>query len=258
MKYTFVFFSILLISISISSAATIGTDRYVSIHGNDNNPGTEAQPWRTIQKAADTAVAGDTVYVKNGIYNEQVWIKNSGSPDNWITFTSYPGDTVTVDGNGKSVGEWQGLINIIGKDYIKISGFSIVNSQWAGILVSKDYSINERSSYITIEGNHIYKAYSSGIVMQHGDNYVVDSNGIIIDSLKNTFPDVILNYSRCFDDESEVCTKNFVFFNYLSIDNEGVFVSYSFIPIVLISVAMLIISIRLDRREQIRLAAKTF
>ena len=88
--------------------------------------------------------------------------------------------------------------------------------------------------------------------------YVVDSNGIIIDSLKNTFPDVILNYSRCFDDESEVCTKNFVFFNYLSIDNEGVFVSYSFIPIVLISVAMLIISIRLDRREQIRLAAKTF
>ena len=35
---------------------------YVAKAGNDSNPGTEAQPWLTIQKSADTIVAGDIVY----------------------------------------------------------------------------------------------------------------------------------------------------------------------------------------------------
>lgn len=43
---------------------------YVAKNGNDSNPGTESQPWRTIQKAAETLVAGDTVYIKAGTYNE--------------------------------------------------------------------------------------------------------------------------------------------------------------------------------------------
>ena len=39
---------------------------YVSKSGSDSNPGTEAQPWETIQKAAKTLLAGDTVYIKTG------------------------------------------------------------------------------------------------------------------------------------------------------------------------------------------------
>ena len=39
---------------------------YVTPDGDDANPGTESQPWRTIQKAADTLVAGDTVYIRAG------------------------------------------------------------------------------------------------------------------------------------------------------------------------------------------------
>ena len=39
---------------------------------SDSNPGTEDLPWKTIQKAAETIMAGDTVYVKEGTYNEQI------------------------------------------------------------------------------------------------------------------------------------------------------------------------------------------
>lgn len=42
---------------------------YVAVNGNDANPGTLSRPWRTIQKAANAATPGSTVYVRNGIYN---------------------------------------------------------------------------------------------------------------------------------------------------------------------------------------------
>lgn len=41
-----------------------GAIYYVATYGNDSNPGTAAQPWRTIQHAANVMVAGDTVFVR--------------------------------------------------------------------------------------------------------------------------------------------------------------------------------------------------
>ena len=35
---------------------------------SDQNPGTISQPWRTITKANQTLVAGDTVYIRAGTY----------------------------------------------------------------------------------------------------------------------------------------------------------------------------------------------
>ena len=63
-----------------------GNTYYVATTGNDSNLGTEASPLRTIQKAADTVSAGDTVLIKAGTYYEQVYIKVSGTAENYITF----------------------------------------------------------------------------------------------------------------------------------------------------------------------------
>jgi len=85
---------------------------YVAPTGDDSNSGTLNQPWRTIRHAADTMVAGDTVYIKAGTYNERVVPRNSGSVGNYITYTAYPGDTVTIDGEGISLpSEWVGLFD---------------------------------------------------------------------------------------------------------------------------------------------------
>jgi hypothetical protein len=61
--------------------------------------GTASQPWRTIQKAANTLVAGDTVYIRAGMYAEQVTPQNSGSTGNTIIYAAYPGETATIDGS---------------------------------------------------------------------------------------------------------------------------------------------------------------
>lgn len=155
----------------IEKNAEINRVYYVSKTGNDHNPGTDIKPFKTIQKAADVAVAGDIVYVKQGRYNEKVVIKNSGNPGMYITFTSYPGNKVTIDGTGLSMSSWQGLIHIYGKSYVNISGFQIINSPQAGIRVDK-------SHHIKIEKNYIYNIELSPIKVGWGysNNIIIDRN----------------------------------------------------------------------------------
>ncbi|MHC4694882.1 MAG: right-handed parallel beta-helix repeat-containing protein, partial [Planctomycetota bacterium] len=43
---------------------------YVATNGSDENPGSEAKPFRTIAKAADVARAGDMILLRGGIYSE--------------------------------------------------------------------------------------------------------------------------------------------------------------------------------------------
>ncbi len=50
------------------------TTYYVPASGNDSNPGTSSNPWRTIQKAANTIVAGDEVIVNAGTYSERIGV----------------------------------------------------------------------------------------------------------------------------------------------------------------------------------------
>ena len=45
---------------------------YVSTGGNDSNSGSLARPFRTIQRAANVAGSGDTVFVRGGTYRETV------------------------------------------------------------------------------------------------------------------------------------------------------------------------------------------
>jgi len=140
--------------------------------GNDSNPGTEDQPWLTVQKAADVAQAGDTVYIREGIYNEKVTIQNSGSADNYITFASYPGETATIDGNGLEVGTNWGVFNVWGKSHIKISGLKVINSVDFGI--KADYSTN-----VVIEGNYTRDTYASGIAGWYTTGIVIDGNTVV-------------------------------------------------------------------------------
>lgn len=75
---------------SMSRAATYYVD------GNDPaasnaNPGTEAQPWKTISKATPLVQPGDTVFVKAGTYRETVILTQSGTATAPITLAAYPG-----------------------------------------------------------------------------------------------------------------------------------------------------------------------
>ncbi len=63
---------------------------------SDSNDGlTSDTPWRTIGKAAETAVAGDTVHIMPGVYREMFTPQHSGSESQPITFQgSTEGDVI--------------------------------------------------------------------------------------------------------------------------------------------------------------------
>ncbi len=150
-------------------------DYYVSPTGNNSHPGTLSQPWQTVSKAASTLIAGDTVYIRQGIYNEQIVPLNSGTASNPITYTGYPGETATIDGQLTLPEAWSGIIYIYGKQYITISGLKITRAgpyhNNCGVLV-------EDASNIVIENNYIFDTVSSGIGVWNSQNITIDRNEV--------------------------------------------------------------------------------
>jgi len=73
---------------------------HVSIKGNDANEGTAANPFRTINHAAQIAVAGDVVTVHAGVYREWVNPRNSGKSDEQrIVYRAAEGEKVEIKGS---------------------------------------------------------------------------------------------------------------------------------------------------------------
>ncbi len=148
---------------------------YISPAGSDSNPGSQSQPWRTIQKAADSLVAGDTVYILAGTYREGVTPQNSGSPGSPITYAAYPGTVVTIDGASVDLPEWNGLFQVINQHDIRVSGLRVINSgpnpHNPGILV-------ESSRDIVIENNYVRHSSDSGIGVWSSQNVTIDHNEV--------------------------------------------------------------------------------
>ena len=79
---------------------------HVAITGSDLSDGSEAQPWRTINHAAQRATAGDTVLVHAGVYREWVKPLNSGLSDaRRITYAAAEGEQVVVKGS-EQITDW--------------------------------------------------------------------------------------------------------------------------------------------------------
>lgn len=80
--------------------SSLAATYYVTTIGNDGNLGSSNSPWLTVQKAANSMVAGDSAIIAEGTYAEVVQSKASGTAGSPITFTG-SGQTI-VQGFGVS------------------------------------------------------------------------------------------------------------------------------------------------------------
>lgn len=93
------FQGLLLAAITLAVTAR-GATIYVAITGSDGNPGTSERPFRTIQRAADTAQPGDVIMVGSGVYRECVTPPRGGvSNAERIVYQAAPGKQVVITGS---------------------------------------------------------------------------------------------------------------------------------------------------------------
>ncbi|HET7928279.1 MAG TPA: right-handed parallel beta-helix repeat-containing protein, partial [Actinomycetota bacterium] len=132
-----------------------GAVHWVAIDGDDAGTGTRDEPWATLQHAADSVGPGATVYVREGVYEQRVEIRSSGTPGRPITFAAAPGERVVLDGTSLEVPAGQSaMILVDARRFVTIRGFEITGYRSdesghvpIGILVTG------AADHITLAGN---------------------------------------------------------------------------------------------------------
>ena len=157
--------------LAAGSDAAAASTYVVAPSGNDSNPGTEALPWRTIQKAAATLQAGDTVLVRAGTYAERVIPQASGAAGQPITYAAYPGESPVLDGTGLAVPADEGLFHIVDRQQLRVIGLRIVHSAFAGIYA-------DASSHLLVQANSTYDTVSSGIGIWGSTDFTIAGNRV--------------------------------------------------------------------------------
>jgi hypothetical protein len=147
---------------------------YAATNGSDENPGSEAKPFRTIQKAADVARAGDTILVRGGVYSEHVVMRFSGQESKPIVVKNYPGERPVIQpgergkqppGHGLLLQAEEGYQNPIG--WVTIEGLEIRYGH-DGV---KFYNAHD----IIIRKCNIHENWNQGI-LGNGNRVLIDRN----------------------------------------------------------------------------------
>ncbi|NEP10769.1 MAG: right-handed parallel beta-helix repeat-containing protein [Symploca sp. SIO2C1] len=156
---------------------------YVALNGSDTNEGSIAHPWATVNHAANVLKAGETVYIRAGIYTptQQIQAKHSGTADSWITYSAFPGEPVIIDAKGIAVAppsgkspfpHDQGAFQLENVQYIQVRNLEIINSHNSGITV-------RNSNYIDLYNNKTENTFSPGIGVWKSAHQKVIGNTIV-------------------------------------------------------------------------------
>ena len=133
-----VFFSLLLAA-TLSPGVAYAGSLYVAPTGSNTNLGTLRKPFRTLQKAADSARAGDTVFVRTGTYRETVRPARSGTAGSPIVFRPYGKEKATVSGAALIQSRWTA------------AGEGLYFTDWPGEYVSA----NNQSDAVFVDGRMV-------------------------------------------------------------------------------------------------------
>lgn len=160
-----------------------GFSYYVAPNGNDNNPGTLERPFRSIQKAVDEAGHGDTVFLRGGVYVEEVVVKNSGRPGAPLTIRAYPGERPIIDGeyrvpaDGPGL-EYQGKKSLyipllhIKASHVVVDGLEVRRSQGRGIEIGMR---DEIVSHVSLTNCSVHDIRNRPIGIRNAQHVLVEN-----------------------------------------------------------------------------------
>ena len=171
---------VLLIGLAPLSAKAANT-YYVAPTGSDSAAGTMAAPFATLQKANDTAAAGDTILLRAGTYNctAQITLSKSGTSDtNRTKIWAYPGEVPVLDFSNFTLASETSdhpAITVTG-NWMHLRGLEIANGK-VGTSGSHSYSLlrTKNASNNTFELLNIHQRLRAGAVRRHRHRRQPDS-----------------------------------------------------------------------------------
>ena len=170
---------------------------------SDGNPGTPDQPLKTLQRAAELAQPGDTVFI-TGLYHESLYIEHGGAEGAPIVFAAAPDAQAVIDGGTGDPGS-NGIVST--HSWLCFEGLEIRNWSDNGMwfeggsnLIIRDCEVHHVFYGIGMtDGCHDFLL--ERVVMHHFDLYGFDAspgtgpcyNGRFIDCVSHTGRDLSQN-----------------------------------------------------------------
>ena len=144
----------IMLGIALLAVQSFSSVYYVATDGSDSNAGTKEKPFASLNKANDVVTAGDTVWIRGGVYDLRdtiyfprykmtaaIILTTSGENDNKrIHYFAYPGERPIFDGanlpvasgRDKSDGTPEGSMYtspiVISAKYLHLKGFEVRNT----------------------------------------------------------------------------------------------------------------------------------
>jgi parallel beta-helix repeat protein len=164
---TYLFAALFILCAVTSNATTY----YVSNTGDNENNGSQSDPWETIQHAVGQVHAGDSVIILSGEYVGfcMGWDdENEGTSSDPIVFKANAGAIIISDNINTNDG-----INLEGVSYIIVDGFTIANP---GGSITRAGIRSVGNTGVVIRNNTIDGMGTWGIFTGFSDNILIENN----------------------------------------------------------------------------------
>lgn len=171
--------------------------KYVATTGNDADPGTVTQPYRTVAKGLASVGRGAALFIRAGDYYNSapdgtkdglLRINNvaGGTPDAWLTVCAFPGERPRLYANEDE----RGAVFITSTRYVHIEGLELIGAAFgltrsptrgsdaAGVRVGNFGGPRAEAHYVRVWNNHIHDFGAAGIQLDVSNR--VDIRGNLI------------------------------------------------------------------------------
>ncbi|MHC4529141.1 MAG: right-handed parallel beta-helix repeat-containing protein, partial [Planctomycetota bacterium] len=117
---------------------------YVANNGSDSNPGTQDQPFRTLEKAVEVVQTGQTIFIRGGTYllSQTIAINKHGARQKYINLWAYRGQSPVLDFSGAGVSSHGFKIN---GSFWHVKGLTITKAGDKGIHIEGSNNIVEQT-----------------------------------------------------------------------------------------------------------------
>lgn len=184
LKKTILLIFFFLLNLSLLQASMF----YVAPEGMDANPGSNSLPFATIQKAQQAVKAGDTVYIRGGVYHmqedqiarkEKIWayvtyLDKSGTPGKTINYWAYPGEKPVFDFSEIKPAGLRIIAFYVSASWVHIKGLDITGIQ----VTIKTHTQSE--CFENTGSNNIYELLTMHDGMAIGIYLLSGSNNLFI------------------------------------------------------------------------------